>query len=333
MCGRYRLSRQAQEFADHFEAECANIEWEGRYKIAPAQQVPVIRQDNHASGRNISLLKWGLVPSWAKDPAIGIGMINARSETAAPKPAFEEPLPRRRCLIPADGFYEWAHTKTGKQPYCFEVRNGKLFAFAGLWEQWREPHGNLLETCTILTTRANDIMADVHDRMPVIVAPESYNIWLDPGMRDVRRLREILRPYDAREMRRFGVSTRLNNVRNDDPSVQVRLRSQNQTKRAFSRAPFRYSSHSVQPFCIDGLPLPVSRVPLSARTSMKEIADLSCLTLECLDYSLVQFWPNRNVLDVKLAHETDHVLLDEQFDLMQRALLFRKLAAETRAAS
>ena len=161
-------------------------------------------------------MKWGLIPSWAKSPSGAAGMINARSETASTKPTFRDPLKYRRCLIPADGFYEWKRSGTSKQPYCFEVNEGELFAFAGLWDGWKDGNGNWLRTCTILTTTPNAVTSGVHDRMPVILHPDSYDFWLDPGMTDVQVVSELLKPYDARLMRCYPVGTRINHVANDD---------------------------------------------------------------------------------------------------------------------
>jgi len=143
-------------------------------------------------------------------------MINARSEAAATKPAFRDALNSRRCLIPADGFYEWMRTGKTKQPYCFEVNNGELFAFAGLWDGWRDPNGQWLKSCSILTTTPNAVTNAVHDRMPVILDPDSYDLWLNPGMTDVAAASELLKPCDARLMRCYPVSTRINNVGNED---------------------------------------------------------------------------------------------------------------------
>jgi putative SOS response-associated peptidase YedK len=161
-------------------------------------------------------MHWGLIPSWAKSPSGAAGIINARAETAATKPAFRDPLKFRRCLIPADGFYEWAKTAKGKQPYCFEVNNGELFAFAGLWDGWKDSTGNWIRTCSILTTTPNAVTSTVHDRMPVILERDSYDVWLDPGMQNVTAVSEFLKPYDARQMRCYPVSTRINHVANDD---------------------------------------------------------------------------------------------------------------------
>ena len=154
VCGRYRLSRRAEILAA-YDAEYEGVDWDARYNIAPTQNVPVIRQDVKEPIRRASLVRWGLIPSWAKDGTIGARMINARAETAAEKPTFKECLEHRRCLIPADGFYEWVRYGKSKQPYCFELTERKPFAFAGLWDCCRAPDGTHLETCTILTTTPN----------------------------------------------------------------------------------------------------------------------------------------------------------------------------------
>jgi len=164
----------------------------------------------------MSLMRWGLIPSWAKDPSISAQMINARSETALAKPAFRVPLESRRCLIPADGFYEWQKVAEKRQPYCFEVNEGELFAFAGVWDGWKNPDGQWIRTCSILTTTANAITSKVHDRMPVILERDDYDVWLDPGMKNVEAVSELLKPYDAQRMRCYPVSARVNQVANDD---------------------------------------------------------------------------------------------------------------------
>lgn len=161
-------------------------------------------------------MKWGLIPYWAKDPSIASSTINAKSETAIAKPAFRDALKSRRCLIPADGFYEWVRTGKSKQPYCFEVNNGELFALAGLWDRWKDSAGNWIRTCSILTTTPNAVTSAVHDRMPVILDPDGYDLWLDPGIQNVAAVAELLKPYDARLMRSYPVSTRVNHVANDD---------------------------------------------------------------------------------------------------------------------
>jgi putative SOS response-associated peptidase YedK len=216
MCGRFRLSRRKQIVEEYFDTSSDDQEWEPRYNIAPTQPVPVIRQNPKEPVRELSLIRWGLIPSWATDPSGAARMINARSETANVKPAFRDALKSRRCLIPADGFYEWQKSGKPKQPYCFEVGEGELFAFAGIWDRWRDSGGHALETCSILTTTPNSVTSAVHDRMPVILDPDTYDLWLDPGMKDVGAASELLRPYDARLMRCYPVSTRINHVANDD---------------------------------------------------------------------------------------------------------------------
>jgi putative SOS response-associated peptidase YedK len=216
MCGRYRLSRRKQIIEEHFDAVSGEEDWSPRYNLAPTQPVAVIRQNPKEPVRELSLMRWGLIPSWAKDPSVAAGMINARSETAATKPAFRDALKSRRCLIPADGFYEWKKTGKTKQAYCFEVNEGELFAFAGLWDRWKDPSGQWVKSCSILTTSPNAVTSAVHDRMPVILDPDAYDVWLDPGMTNVAAASELLKPYDARPMRSYPVSSRINHVANDD---------------------------------------------------------------------------------------------------------------------
>jgi len=216
MSGRYRLSRRKQIIEEDFETADWQGDWSPRYNIAPTQSVPVIRQHPKEPIRQLSLMKWGLIPNWAKDPSIATGTINAKSETAATKPAFRDPFKYRRCLIPADGFYEWKRHGTSRQPYCFEVNEGELFAFAGLWDGWKNANGGWIRSCTILTTTPNAVTATVHDRMPVILNQDSYDLWLDPGMNDAQVVSELLKPYDAKSMRSYPVSPRINHVANDD---------------------------------------------------------------------------------------------------------------------
>jgi putative SOS response-associated peptidase YedK len=176
----------------------------------------VIRQHRKQPVRQLSLMKWGLIPHWTNDPAIAMSTINAKSETAATKPAFRDPIRLRRCLIPADGFYEWKRAGTSRQPYCFEVREGELFAFAGIWDGWRNPQGEWIKTCSILTTTPNAVTASIHDRMPVILDPTKYDRWLDPGMQSLPEVCALLKPCDAGTMRCYPVSFRVNHVGHDD---------------------------------------------------------------------------------------------------------------------
>jgi putative SOS response-associated peptidase YedK len=221
MCGRYRLSRRKQVVEEYFDTALVEHDWNPRYNIAPTQSVPIIRQNPKEPVREMSLVRWGLIPSWAKDSSVAAKMINARSETASMKPSFKDALKYRRCLIPADAFYEWKRIGKSKQPYCFEVNEGELFAFAGIWDRWKDAGGNAVETVSILTTTPNAVTAVVHDRMPVILDLDSYDLWLDPGMKDVGLVSELLKPFNARIMRSYPVSTRVNQVVNDDEECSV----------------------------------------------------------------------------------------------------------------
>jgi len=175
VCGRYRLSRRKQIVEEYFDTTSGEEDWIPRYNIAPTQPVPVIRQNPKEPVRELSLMRWGLIPSWAKDSSVAASMINARSETAATKPAFRDALKSRRCLIPADGFYEWVRTGKTKQPYCFEVNEGELFAFAGIWDHWKDPSGQWIKSCSILTTTPN---AD--DGHPVVTSAV-HVVYCAPG--------------------------------------------------------------------------------------------------------------------------------------------------------
>ena len=201
---------------EYFSTVSGDDEWNPHYNIAPTQPVPIIRQNPKEPRRELSLVRWGLIPSWAKDMSGAAMMINARSETAVTKPAFRDSLTSRRCLIPADGFYEWQRWGKVKQPFCFEVNDGGLFAFAGIWDRWKDPGGQWLKSCAILTTTPNAVTSAIHDRMPVILDPDSYDLWLDPGMTNVEAVSQTLKPFDARMMACYPVSTRINYAANDD---------------------------------------------------------------------------------------------------------------------
>lgn len=217
MCGRYELHSHPAAIALAFGL-AQTPELAPRYNIAPMQQVPVVRTGAHGA-RELALVRWGLVPRWARDPSIGAKMINARGETLREKPAFRTAYRKHRCLVPADGFYEWmALPGGGKQPMHIAMADGRPFAFAGLTERWLGPDGEPLDTCTIVTTGANALLAPVHDRMPVIVASDDYARWLDPGVDDPA---DLVAPAPADRMSVRPVSTRVNNVRHDDPSLIV----------------------------------------------------------------------------------------------------------------
>ncbi len=219
MCGRYELHTHPAALALVFGLAYPPV-ISARYNIAPMQDVPVIRIAQSGE-RELAQVRWGLVPRWAKDPSIGNKMINARSETLAEKPSFRTALKRHRCLIPADGFYEWKATAAGgKQPIHIGIQDGSPFAFAGLTERWLSPDGEVLDTCTIITTQANALLAVMHDRMPVIIAPAAYARWLDVAVPDVS---DLFAPYPPEAMMWYPVSTRVNSVRNDDAALIERV--------------------------------------------------------------------------------------------------------------
>lgn len=196
-------------------------EFSPRYNIAPTQSVAVIRRTD--AGNELSMLRWGLIPSWAKDVKIGASLINARGETVATKPAFRSAFKRRRCLIPADGFYEWKQTGTKtKQPYYISLKQELPFAFAGLWESWTSPEGGTIESCTIITTEANDALKELHDRMPVILNAADRAAWLDPDIPS-DALTSVLAPYPATEMQTYPVGTLVNKAANDVPECLRRV--------------------------------------------------------------------------------------------------------------
>ena len=211
MCGRFTQRQPVAKLKKEFGVEEVP-EVEARYNIAPTQSILGVRQT--LDSREMSFLKWGLIPSWAKDSSIGAKLINARSETVTEKPSFREAFKRRRCIIPADGFYEWQRTEGRKQPFFFHMHDDRPFGFAGLWDRWQSPEGEVIESCTILTTEANEVLMPVHDRMPMILHPETYELWLDDDLRKVSLREELLRPFPAREMASYPISTSINSPRN-----------------------------------------------------------------------------------------------------------------------
>ena len=212
MCGRYSLTTAPEAMRQLFMFD-NRPNLAARYNIAPTQQAPVVRSG--AAGRELALLRWGLIPSWAGDAAAGARMINARAETVAEKPAFRAAFCERRCLVPADGFYEWRTENGVRQPFRVGMKGGAPFAFAGLWERWTDPadEARSLETFTILTAAANAKLRPIHPRMPVILPAERFAAWLDAAPVDFP-----LGPYPAEPMAFYRVGTRVNNVRNDDPA-------------------------------------------------------------------------------------------------------------------
>ena len=216
MCGRYNLITDAQAFIDAFQV-INRLDWQPRYNIAPSQAVPAIRQEE--DGRKAVLLRWGLIPHWAKDEKFGYRTINARAETVDTKPAYRAAFNRRRCLIPATGFYEWRQMQGYKQPYNIRLKDQQVFAFAGLWERWQSPEGKAVESCTIIVTEVNEDVKSIHDRMPVILKPDDYGVWLDPGMQDTSPLKALLKPYPADRMDYWPVNRRVGSPANDDPAL------------------------------------------------------------------------------------------------------------------
>ena len=211
MCGRFTQRADSKKIAKSFGVtEVPAVE--ARYNVAPTQDILAVYESG--DGRAATLYKWGLVPSWANDASMGARLINARSETVAEKPAFRQAFKQRRCIIPADGFYEWQRTEGRKQPFFFRMQDDRQFGFAGLWERWEGEGGKVINSCTILTTEANEVLRPVHDRMPVILHPDDYGLWLCAEVRELDLVREMLRPYPADEMMGYPVGGSVNSPRN-----------------------------------------------------------------------------------------------------------------------
>ena len=215
MCGRYTLRTPVDSLAETFEITEYPSSITPNYNVAPTQEVAAVVEEDDQ--RKLEMFHWGLIPSWAKDPTIGNKMINARAETVSEKPSFRSAFKKRRCLILADGFYEWKKTDSGKQPYHIKMEDGSPFAFAGLWETWKDEEE--IHSCTIITTGANDLMSEIHHRMPVILHPENYEVWLDPDFDEKEALTSLLNPYPADDMEAYPVSRRVNKPFNNEPSV------------------------------------------------------------------------------------------------------------------
>lgn len=215
MSGRYTLATQPDIVARYFGVD-EPADLAPRFNIAPGDDIATIRRRDGGPARMLAFVRWGLIPSWSRDPSIGERLINARAETVAEKPGFNDAFRHRRCLVPADGFYEWRSEGGRRQPYLFRLESRGVFAFAGLWSVWTSPDGEAVETCAIVTIAAGAAVASYHDRMPVILRPDAYETWLDtlrPGAED------LLRPYDAAPLEVVRVSTRVNDVRNDDATL------------------------------------------------------------------------------------------------------------------
>ncbi|MBD1927904.1 SOS response-associated peptidase [Trichocoleus sp. FACHB-90] len=218
MCGRFSQSKSTETIAQVFQV--SNVPpLTPRYNIAPTQQIQTILQNAEQPQREFQMLHWGLIPSWAKDPKMGARMINARAETVTEKPSFRAAFKQRRCLILADGFYEWQQQEKNKQPFYFRMNDERPFAFAGLWEHWKSGDGEVIDSCTILTTEPNDLMRPVHNRMPVIIDPKDYDLWLDTEVKKPELLQPLLHPYSAEEMTAYPVSTKVNKPVNDSAEL------------------------------------------------------------------------------------------------------------------
>ncbi len=215
MCGRFTLTASAEQIEARFGVPLP-APYKPRYNIAPTQEILALRNDQH--GRRVEPLRWGLIPHWAKDPKIAQRLINARAETLFEKPSFRDAVKQRRCLIIADGFYEWRQTPQGKRvPVYVRLRSQEPFGFAGLWESWSSPEGQTVKTCTIITTEPNELIRPIHSRMPAIVPRELEEFWLDPSPRGRAELERVLRPYKAEEMELFDVSPLVNSPSTDGP--------------------------------------------------------------------------------------------------------------------
>lgn len=221
MCGRYGRRADKQRIAEWFHTHDTNVFDESTYapsyNVAPQSMQPVVRLDRETGERELTVMRWGLVPYWSKDGKAGFSTINARAETVTTSPAFREAMKRRRCLVPADWFYEWQKLDAkNKQPFAIGMKDGSVFAFAGLWETWKnKTTGEKLETYTVVTTDPNELMEPLHNRMPVILRPEDYSRWLEPGEPSHPPI-DLLRPFDSEEMTAWKVSARVGNVRNND---------------------------------------------------------------------------------------------------------------------
>jgi putative SOS response-associated peptidase YedK len=224
MCGRYSQRQSAKIIAQAFQVDEVPT-LEPRYNIAPTQSVPTVLQTSASTNRQLKMLHWGLIPSWAKDSKMGAKLINARAETVAEKPAFRSALRQRRCLVLADGFYEWQQQeqKKQKQPFYFRLSEERPFAFAGLWEHWEGEDGQEIESCTLLTTEANELMQPIHNRMPVILDPKDYDLWLDLEVKKPELLQPLLHPYRSEEMTAYPVSKVVNKPSNDSAECIERV--------------------------------------------------------------------------------------------------------------
>ncbi|MGB8954969.1 MAG: SOS response-associated peptidase [Tumebacillaceae bacterium] len=221
MCGRFTMTANPEELMERYGGEQLTFEYQPRYNIAPTQMIPAVIETE--GQRRIGQLRWGLIPAWAKDEKIAYSTINAKAETVHEKPAFRNSFKRKRCLLPADGFYEWQKTDGKKQPMRIVLKDKAIFSMAGIYDTWISPEGIKVHTCSIITTKPNKLMEPIHDRMPVILRREDEAIWLDREKQDVELLHSLLVPYPEDEMFAYPVAAMVGNVRNDLPECIVGL--------------------------------------------------------------------------------------------------------------
>jgi putative SOS response-associated peptidase YedK len=221
MCGRVRLSTDFSEIKIAFRIPPERPTPNGApsWNVAPTDPLPIVCYDEKDRERSLEVMRWGLIPYWAKDSKIGYSTINARAEEIDTKPAFREPFRQRRCLVPIDNFYEWKKTETGKQPYAIGLAGNRLMALAGLWDTWRSPQGERVRSFTIVTTTPNELCAQLHNRMPVVLKPDAWPLWIGEEPADVPRLKSLLVPYTDDDMICWPVSARVGSVKNNDPSL------------------------------------------------------------------------------------------------------------------
>jgi putative SOS response-associated peptidase YedK len=218
MCGRFGLWADPGQIENHFKVQLPQS-LPFRYNIAPSQEIPAIRVSKEGK-RKLTMLRWGLIPFWAKEQSSKYKMINARADTVFSKPAYKAAVRRRRCLVPATGFFEWKRGERSKQPYLVRGRDSDLFSMAGIWEHWENSEtGDVIESCAILTTRPNSVVGELHDRMPVIIKPESYPTWLDPNIQSQEQLTPLMEPYPNEKTVIQPINREVNNPANDNPSV------------------------------------------------------------------------------------------------------------------
>ena len=220
MCGRYNLISNLTVLGERFQFDATQLTLESAYNVAPTQNVLTVVG---GESRRAGFMRWGLIPFWAKNRSIGSRMINARAETVADKPSFRESFRRRRCLVLADGFYEWQRRGSGKRPMRIALRSAEPFAFAGIWSVWKDPDGNRMATCAIITTSANELLKPIHHRMPAILPRNMEGFWLDRSIEEPSRLRSVLTPYPDAAMEAYEVSTLVNSVANDGPELIARV--------------------------------------------------------------------------------------------------------------